>query len=140
MVNVDSDLSLYIQPRKADLHDILEVYVDDLCAAGNSSFDKTIKRTEDRFDSRKRQVGEFYFAGIHVKQDGDTISVDQLPHASRFDTLPSYASFEDFRSKHHTLVWLIRTDAAVTANLLRQIMSQTFKRSQVVALNKIIGT
>ena len=96
---------------------------------------------ENRFESKKRVFDNFHFAGVHIRRDDDgIIHVNQKAHVERIKTMDKLCSFEEFRSKRHSLAWLTqsRPDVCATANILSQVTPSTFDEMHVKKLNAMI--
>lgn len=140
--NLESDLSLYAQFKNdGELDGMFGTYVDDICNAGNESFEKLSSTFEQRFDTKDRKDDDFHFSGVHIqKHENGTITVDQRAHIDRLQTLQTTCSFEDFRSERHKLAWLTqsRPDVCATANLLSQITADMYTDKHRQILNKVV--
>ena len=141
LTNLESDVSFYFRQGELGLQGMLGTYVDDLVTAGNDSFHQITSRIEKRFESKPPVFDNFYFAGVHIKRDEDnTIHVSQKAHIERIRALDKNCTFDEFRSRRHSLAWLTqsRPDVCTTSNILSQVTVSKFEDSHVKSLNQII--
>ena len=145
LTNIDGDLSLYVDMAKfatgQGVNGLLGVFVDDLLGSGEKNFNKTLENFSSRFKSKPRIYDDVYFAGVHIKRQGDhTITVDQSAHIKKLEKLSRKAGFEEFRSRRHALGWLSQTrpEISSTANILSQVTEKNFQPSHTGHINKAI--
>ena len=120
---------------------MMGTYVDDIVTAGPDSFLKTTDKIGERFESKPPVFDDFHFAGVHIRRDDDnTIHVSQKAHVDRIRALDRDCSFDEFRSRRHSLAWLTqsRPDVCATSNILSQVTAANFKDSHVDHLNTLI--
>lgn len=138
-----SDAALFFKEIHAHLSGLIGTYVDDTIGAGNSQFREKSKVTEQRFESKKREEGNFKFAGIKIETIGENkFKLSQSDFAKRIKPLNEKADFETFRSKRQELSWLVNTrpDIACAVNKACQVKGSEFSKSDVININKIIST
>ena len=81
-----------------------------------------------------------YFAGIHAKRDDENvIHFDQKAHLNLIRELDKDCSFDEFRSRRHSLAWLTQSgsDVCETSKILSQGTIYKFEESHVKRLNAI---
>lgn len=61
------DIRLFFKLIQGKLAGISGMYVDDSFHAGNEEFLEHTKKTEQKFDSKPRDMNDFNFAGMHVE-------------------------------------------------------------------------
>ena len=142
ITNLESDLSFYFHHDDVGLQGMLGTYVDDICTAGTTSFHRITDKLEERFESKKRVFDDFHFAGVHVQRDDEgVIHVSQKAHVNRIRALDKNCTFDEFRSRRHSLAWLTqsRPDVCATSNILSQVTPSTFEDAHVKKLNTTIN-
>lgn len=80
------DLSLFTKNIYESFYGLSGVYIDDHLHAWNESFLKLTDKSLDKFESRKREMGNTLFAGVWLK-----------------------TSFNEFRSLPHKPAWFTHT-------------------------------
>lgn len=119
-----SDSALYAKFAGGRLIGISGLQVDDCLNAGNKEFEELTNLTFQKFESKLRVYSNFDFFGTQIR----TIApgkyyVGQPYYAKNISTLPTNASFEEFRSHRSLFSWLTNTrpDASFCANQAAQV-------------------
>lgn len=83
------DPCLFVLPGENNIvHGVLGIHVDDGLGGGDSVFEDTINRLEQKFPFGSRRRKDFTFTGIHIHQDENyNIQLDQSDYVSNIDPI-----------------------------------------------------
>ena len=134
------DIALYILHGDNELQGLVGVYVDDSLICGNKHFMDIIEKNLDKFESRAREIDNKTFAGVNVSTHGPAIHLDQHQYLSEIQSLPSDASFSDYRSLRPKLAWGTHTrpDIFCAVAMAAQITEESFSQDSVKKINKVV--
>ncbi|MEM6805930.1 MAG: hypothetical protein AAF696_31325 [Bacteroidota bacterium] len=142
MNSTSGDIRLFFKLAHGKLCGLMGTFVDDSLLGGDSQFLKTTDITLDKFESKKREMHDFRFAGIYFKTLEDGIYLHQKSYIDRLTVLPLSCTYEMFRSTRAQLTWLIHTrpEICAAANMMAQVTEKIFEVKYVKLLNKTINT
>ena len=137
MEHAVSDLSLFTKHVKGRLKGLAGTYVDDSILAGTTGFMQTTSKTAKRFDSKKKVLDNFVFAGIEVSTTEGMFQVHQRKQIEKLDLLPLDATHREFKSKLMSMGWITHTRPDISCKVaqLAQVTENRFTEEHVKQLN-----
>ena len=128
--------------KNSQLVGISGMVVDDTTEAVIEEFIKTEDEKCERFRMTPKQVGEFDFSGVHVKQDHNVISTEQIRHISSIEVPKAKEmNSKKFATLRGKLVWRsysTRPDVAYFTGILSQVKANECEDSDGKILRKAI--
>lgn len=108
--------------------------------SGTAGFQREIRRTEAKFESRPRKFDQMTFAGIEIIKSLEGYCLTQEIYARRMDNLECRSDYEDLISLSHKLDCLghSRTDIIAPVNILSQISAKKFTGECVKSIKAIV--
>lgn len=108
------DPALYVYKVPRDGIDrpigITGCHIDDALNDGTHDFETTTEDTLRKFEDKPRKYDWFEFYGTQEKTEGDgAFTFDQKHYAEGLNTVPIYASLDDFRRTRALFSWLVHT-------------------------------
>ena len=144
------DTACYIYREERQLAGIVCIYVDDVIAAGNNTFNEKVPcRLKYAFLIGKAKEGAFRYVGTNIKQQGDRIVMNQEHYINRTELidLAQFAGMSNddaldesgqalFRSKVGSLNWLsVQTRPDIAHEVIE--LSTCFKKVTVKNLKEV---
>ncbi|MEM1283154.1 MAG: reverse transcriptase domain-containing protein [Chlamydiota bacterium] len=136
-----ADMSMFFKLAHNKLCGLMGTFVDDSLLAGSEEFLGTTDLTLDRFESKKRELNNFRFAGIYLKTLEDGFYLNQRSYIDRLSPISLSSSFEQFRSTRAQLTWVVHTRPEICAvvNMMAQVTEKLFAVKYIKLLNKTIN-
>lgn len=133
-----SDPSLYVKTGDDGPEGITGSYVDDCLHAGNEEFQKTTEVSLKKFDSKPRVYDNFDFFGTQIKTEQGNFFVGQEYYTRNMSSVPSNATFADFRRHRALFSWInnTRPDLVCYSNRAAQVTEKTFGKDKINELNR----
>ncbi len=140
MENTAADMSLFFKRAHKSLRGLLATYVDDTLCTGTRDFERDTSKTEQKFETKKREYGRMRFAGTYIESQNDRAHIHQKSYIERLITLELDADYFSLRSVRAQLTWMIHTrpEICVGVNKLSQITEETFSLDSIKEYNKVV--
>ena len=137
-----TDLALWYKRENGELIAIASVYVDDILLAATIDAANEFERiSKERFDMSLSTGTSLNYLGLEIETSPDgSRTISQRKQIDRFKLLPTYCSFETFRSARASMAWIqqSRPDVSCTLSFFARITRATFQRNDITAYNKAV--
>jgi hypothetical protein len=132
------DFSLFFRHLGTRTAGLSASHVDDLLNAGTPDFRADVDAEfRNSFDMAESEDPPLTYAGI---EHTSPYTLSQTGYIRRLSELNDDVTFEEFRSQHAKLAWVVHTrpDIAFSISIAAQVTSRAFEKTHVRALNHVV--